>query len=382
MGETTCYMDGFSKSFDEPQELLGFLREREENAAWQTVPTRLVEFQAIDEETLSGKMLLQSYKAMGKEGLIEDTLQNTRLLLKAEDNVYPVRNCAIATILSRARISGNALSKVKKDVLAQILNYCVGVASGNALLRLSDEKVSAMHGGDESEYAILQTPMLFEKVTERLAKDFAGFHFAGGHFDHSMVTAIWDFPDNMELLDAYQEALDTHGINIGKFKPAVRFSTSDTGVSGANLYPLLLAESNGRSITLGSPLKLEHKHGADLEKFEAQLGLLYPRYIDAVEQLGKLMEVYVNYPYNTMLRVMKRVGVTKKLAYQVAEQWVAQHGETGCTAHDLYLAMCEATFILQCDGASGSKVAQMEENVSRALKIKWEDYDYAGDVKW
>ena len=43
---------------------------------------------------------------------------------------------------------------------------------------------------------------------------------------------------------------------------------------------------------------------------------------------------------------------------------------------------CEATFILQCDGASGSKVAQMEENVSRALKIKWEDYDYAGDVSW
>ncbi len=210
MTETARYMDGFTKTFAGEEELLGFLREREENAAWQTVPTRMVEFQAIDEESLNGKMLVQSYKTIGKEGLIQDTLQNTRLMLKAEDDVYPVRNCAIATILSRARISGNALSKVKKEVLAQILNYCVGVANGNALLRLADEKVSAMHGGDESDYAILEIPALFEKVTKRLRDDFSAVRFAGGHFDHSMVTAIWEFPDNMELLDAYQEALDAH----------------------------------------------------------------------------------------------------------------------------------------------------------------------------
>lgn len=381
MSEMVCYKDDFAMSFNEQDALRDFLLEREANAGWQTVPTSEVEFQAIDKDSINGKMLLQSYKMLGKEGLINDTLKNTQLLLRAEDNVYPVRSCAIASILSRARISGNALSKVKKDVFAQILNHCLDVASGNALLRLSDDKISAMHGGDDNEYAILQMPELFAKVTERLDKDFTGYNFVGGHFDHSMVTAIWSFPDNVELLDSYTEALKIHGIDIEQYTPAIRFSTSDIGVSGANLFPMLLTNKD-RSITLGSPLCLEHKHGVSIEKFEEQLGLLYPRYIDAIDRLGKLIEVEVEYSYNTMLRVMKRIGVTKKLAYQVAEQWMAQHGEGGCTAHDLYFAISEVTFLLQCSGASGSKIAQMEENISRALKIRWDDYDYPGEVKW
>ena len=113
-----------------------------------------------------------------------------------------------------------------------------------------------------------------------------------------------------------------------------------------------------------------------------QLSLLYPKYGDAIARLGKLMETGIDYPYNTMLRVMKRVGVTKRLAYRAAELWQAQNGERPCTAYDLYLGICEAEFLLQCDGASAPRVAQMEENISRALKVHWEDYDYAGEVKW
>ena len=190
MSETMCYADGFSASFQGQQECLRFLREREENASWHSLPTKEVRFEAIDEGSASGRVLYDWYRLQGKEGVILDTMENTRLLLKMKDQVYPVRSCAIATILSRARISGHALSKVKKDVLARILNYCVSVASGNALLRLSDEKISAMHGGDESEYAILAMPQLFEAITEQLDHDFTSYHFMGGHYEHAMVTAV------------------------------------------------------------------------------------------------------------------------------------------------------------------------------------------------
>jgi len=39
-------------------------------------------------------------------------------------------------------------------------------------------------------------------------------------------------------------------------------------------------------------------------------------------------------------------------------------------------------FMLQCDGASGSKIAQMEENVARAFTVRWKDYDIPGEAKW
>jgi len=382
MSETMCYADGFSASFQGQQECLRFLREREENASWHSLPTKEVRFEAIDEGSASGRVLYDWYRLQGKEGVILDTMENTRLLLKMKDQVYPVRSCAIATILSRARISGHALSKVKKDVLARILNYCVSVASGNALLRLSDEKISAMHGGDESEYAILAMPQLFEAITEQLDHDFNSYHFMGGHYEHAMVTAVWSFPDNRELLEAYEETAKELGVSIGNYVPAVRFSSSDVGISGANLYPMLLDEASGRGIALGSALCLEHSNKATLEDFKKQLALLYPRYTDAIAQLGRLMEIGIDYPYQTMLRVMKRIGVTKRLAYRAAELWKAQNGEKPCTAYDLYLGICEAEFLLQCDGASAPKVAQMEENISRALKVRWEEYDYAGDVKW
>lgn len=382
MSETMCYADNFSRSFGEQQECLSFLQEREENASWQSIPTREVRFEAIDEASTSGQVLRDWYRLMGKEGILQDTMANTQLLLRAEDKFYPVRSCALATILSRARISGHALSKVSKSVLAQILNHCVSVASGNALLRLSDEKISAMHGGDESEYAVLEIPELFQAVTDQLDADFGNYRFIGGHYEHAMMTAVWSFPDNRELIETYEETARQHGISTGRYIPALRFSTSDVGISGANLYPMLMEEKSGRSIALGSALCLEHSNRASIGDFKKQLSLLYPKYDDAIAQLGKLMDVGIDYPYNTMLRVMKRIGVTKRLAYRAAELWQAQNGERPCTAYDLYLGICEAEFLLQCDGASAPKVAQMEENIARALKVRWEDYDYAGEVKW
>ena len=68
-----------------------------------------------------------------------------------------IRSCAIKTILERARVSGNELNKVQKTELAQILNYCMKVAGGDALLRFCEDKISAVHGGNASDYAVLSS---------------------------------------------------------------------------------------------------------------------------------------------------------------------------------------------------------------------------------
>ena len=50
--------------------------------------------------------------------------------------------------------------------------------------------------------------------------------------------------------------------------------------------------------------------------------------------------------------------------------------------HISYLAMSDVIFLAQCEGASGTRIAQLEENVARALRINWHEFDRPGDFKW
>ena len=74
--------------------------------------------------------------------------------------------------------------------------------------------------------------------------------------------------------------------------------------------------SEARNIPLGSALKLQHKNKADLAKFDEQLNLLYAQYSKALGNMQSLMDVYVLYPINAMLGVMKRVGVPKSMQWK------------------------------------------------------------------
>ena len=72
------------------------------------------------------------------EEILKDTEKNTQLALKVRGETYPVRDCAIKTILDRAGISGAGLRKLEKSNYARVVNYCLKVAKGEALLRISE----------------------------------------------------------------------------------------------------------------------------------------------------------------------------------------------------------------------------------------------------
>jgi hypothetical protein len=330
-----------------------------------------------------GDIFAQLYNANGCGDLLEDTMENTNLLMMVNGQDYPVRSCAIKTILERARISGHALNKVSSDVFSQILNYCMNVASGQSLIKIADAKVSAVHGGDEKDYAVLEMVPLFQAVADFLNAEFPGNHFLTAHFDHTMAMAIWMLDGQSdELLDTYRHELAARNIKCSAVTPALRFMTSDVGMSGANLYPILLIGSSHRVLPLGYPIKTEHKSGVDLQFFQSQLNLLYAKFREALESHVKLMDVEVRYPGNTLLGVLKRIGAPKKSSYEVLDGFLAGNGDTPCTAYELYMYMSDIIFNAQCEGASGSRISQLEEIVARAVHISWSDYDRPGDFKW
>lgn len=376
------FADEFRKGFFREGDFLAFIEEREENSDWEKVKSSELRFYPIADGQRASSMLEEKLREKGKECVFKDTMEHTRLILKVRDELYPIRSCAIKTILERARVSGNALNKVQKTELAQILNYCMKVAGGDALLRFCEDKISAVHGGDASDYAVLKTPELFRRTVEYLQDNFSGYTFAGASYDHSIVTAVWSLDNEEALLKEYKESLQTHGLPCDEIQLGLRLTTSDTGQSGANLYPMIFFGSELRNIPLGSPLKLHHKNKADLARFDEQLNLLYAQYSKALGNMQSMMDVYVLHPINAMLGVMKRIGVPKKYATLIAEDYRLKRGDTACSVYEAYLQISEVIYLMQCDGAEGSKIVMMEENIARAVHLRWKDYDFAGEYHW
>ena len=376
------FADEFHKGFFREGDFLAFIEEREENSDWGKVKSSELRFYPIADGQRASSMLEEKLREQGKECVFKDTMEHTRLILKVRDELYPIRSCAIKTILERARVSGNALNKVQKTELAQILNYCMKVAGGDALLRFCEDKISAVHGGDASDYAVLKTPELFRRTVEYLQDNFSGYTFAGASYDHSIVTAVWSLDNEEALLKEYKESLQTHGLPCDEIQLGLRLTTSDTGQSGANLYPMIFFGSELRNIPLGSPLKLHHKNKADLARFDEQLNLLYAQYSKALGNMQSMMDVYVLHPINAMLGVMKRIGIPKKYATLIAEDYRLKRGDTACSAYEAYLQISEVIYLMQCDGAEGSKIVMMEENIARAVHLRWKDYDFAGEYHW
>lgn len=379
------YTDQFSRDFLSQTHFLDFLHDTRERSGWTRQRAKDLSVLALDEDAPVTQLLRKQYELTEQTDLLDDTIQNTGLMLCADEQVTPIRSCAIKTILERARINGNALSRVSKPQLASILNYCLSVASGNALLWYAEGKISAVHAGDEKDYAVLEIPELFRMTVDYLAEHYPSYEFVGGTFDHSTVTALWELRDEPALVQTYFDALTRRGLLNGKLttvRPVLRLTTSNTGISGANLYPMLFIGRAGNQIPLGTPLRVEHKNGATLEQFQENLERLYSQYDKGLAALTALMDIEIGYPANALLGVAKELGLPKRLALELADNTRTRCGDAPMSAHSLYYELCEAIFLLTRDGATGTKIAQMEEVVARALRVDWTRYDLPGDLNW
>ncbi len=380
MNEARIYADGFATTFADTKEMLEFLANRGKNSQWIRKPTRMLRLIPLEK----GADKLKGTSGNSLDDILEDTEKNTNLLLKVNGQTYPVRNCAIQTILSRARVNGYGLRDLKTETYARVVNDCLKVAKGDALIKIADGKVSAVHGGDEHDYSILDMREIFATASEYLQVHFKGSEYmeGSGIYDHSLVSATWILGGSQELLDTYRNALKINGIEDHIEAPALRLTTSDVAASGANLYPMLICESASHTLSLGSPIKLAHDKGATLTDFRNNLNLICTRYQDAVANLTRLMEIEIRNPLNCLRLMMRKIRIKKKYINQVVELYEAQNGTGSCTAHDLYYAMNEASFFGAGDGLPGHSIIKLEEDITRALVMDWKKFDVGGAIKW
>lgn len=312
-----------------------------------------------------------------------DTAENLCLTLEVDGVIYPLRNTAYKSLLDRAKISGTSLPKLSRETLSKTLNGCLALYSAEALILIREEKVSAVHSGDASDYSVLPIDELLKTLGKKLDDRFPGSVFEYGYSDHAISSASWTMPGQKEdLLGAYTKMLmaKSMGTMASKLMPGIRFITSDTGIASAKVSAMLTGSQH--PIHIGGCIAVDHRHQSKVPDFEAALDQLFAQFGDSVSKLQKLLEIHIDFPINTMTRICKKLSLPKKAAIEAIGMYEMAYGGAPATAHDVFMAMQEIPYILKSEHTSESKMLVVEENMSRALTLRWSDYDLAKGVSY
>ena len=375
-------LDNYNTTFASFPMMLDYHQTQSESSQWVRCPVKDLSVESLGR--MSPNHLNPSAFAVGVgEEAISDTTEHLGLALKVKGELYPVRETAYKTLLDRAKIGGSILPKLSRETLAGVLNECLHLSSTDALVLIRDEKISAVHSGDETDYSILEIDSLLRKLTEKLDARFPGSEFEQGYADHSIASGLWKLSGQREsLIGAYIKTLSAYNdkAKLDKIVPGVRFITSDTGVASAKVSALLLG--GAYPIHIGGCIAVDHRHKTSIEDFDKALDQLFAQFRDSIKKLERLLEVYLNYPVNAMTRVCKKLSLPKKAALEAIDMFEKTYGGGIATAHDVFMAMQEILYTLKCEGAPQSKMLTLEENMARALTLDWTSFDLAKAVDY
>lgn len=180
----TCY-DSYHTTFGTYAAMLDYHQEQAVKSQWTRVPVRDLEVEPLSKTSplygVSGAFAAETSKEA-----VEDTAANLGLALRVNGQLYPVRDTAYKSLLDRAKIGGTALPKLSREVLAEVLNACLKLFGAEALVLVRDEKVTAVHSGDPSDYSVLPIDTLLETLQDKLDTRFTGNQFEGGYSDHAL----------------------------------------------------------------------------------------------------------------------------------------------------------------------------------------------------
>lgn len=374
--------DSYHTQFSAFPDMLSYHEKIRTGSRWERTEVKNLEVAALDKASPLFNDTTSFDSSVSRDA-IEDTAENLKLAIKVKDKFFPLRDTAYKSLLDRAKVGGSALPKLPREKLAELINSCLALHKDSALLLVRDEKVSAAHSGDTRDYSVLEIDQLLDGLQSKMDERFPGNQFSGGYVDHSITSASWTLPDQKtELLDTYTKLLAAEGKTAmaAKLMPGIRFSTSDTGVASAKVSALLVGLQY--PIHIGGMISVEHRRQSKVPDFVESLDMLFAQFGDSVARLSGLLSIHLDHPVNAMTAICKRLALPKKAAMEAIDMFEMAIGEDSATAHDVFVAMQEIPFILKTQGTPESKLLALQENMARALTLKWRDYDYAREVKW
>ena len=203
--------DTFSATFVRFNELFGYQQQVSSRSQWSHCAVNQLHVEPLNHNSSCYPAFKEFAPGVSSEA-VEDSFNNLGLAIRFDQKLYPVRETAYKSLLDRAKVSGSGLNKLTKTELAQVLNTFLSHFRSEALVLVRDEKISAVHSGDESDYAILPIDLLLGTLQAKLDERFPGNVFDAGYSDHAITSASWELPNQKDdLIGTYTKLLDAKG---------------------------------------------------------------------------------------------------------------------------------------------------------------------------
>ena len=361
------------KQFTENQDLAVkvYFENQKETDIWTKHPQKEIKVISNEDD------IQMSVSSVSEEAI--NQAEQGLLIMVPGMGYYPLRECAWKGLLDRARISGNSLTRIDSVLLADLLTQCTQIYKNDVRFLIRDEMITAVVSGDETDYKVLPMYDLIVAVEDELNKRFSGFKFERGYTDYTYTSLSWSLPGQRdEIIGDYIKHLLAAGWRkqmTDKIMPGILFQSSDTGVSSVKISTFLQTGANSY-IRIGSAISMDHRNKSSIEEFKILLEGMFGKMQDTVEDLNKLLDIKIKYPVSTMQNVCDFLKVPKKPAAEAINMYQVTIGNQPDTAHGIFMAMQEILYNMKINRIPMGKILQIEEDVTRCIKLNWSKYDY------
>ena len=277
---------------------------------------------------------------------------------------FPIAPSAISSLLARAKISGQALSKVSPTTFSLIVNSCLETNTDDTVLVTYNSTIYAFLSTD---YKPIDMSDIFASSAKKVRE--IGGTFKYGDASISEINGYWTL--NKSLINSNN--LPT--LYTNKTLPVLRVTSSNVGFSGANIFPML---TNGRyNFIIGKPLLLEHKGNADSSKFQANLNQIYALFRKSIETIESLKKIPINFPTYAFVNACKSIGIGKKLTSFILRDFneILEMSDEKPTAYDIYIGITEALYYAESLDFSKDKIMGLQEQIAKLLFVNWTELD-------
>ncbi len=359
--------DGFFRGFGDELSFLNFLNEWELNTSRHEIPPTYLKFSSINKycESYGKDQLVTVLKDVNEE-VVDDTQENTDLIVFVGGEPYLVGSSAWISMKGRIDIYGKGLDRIGSELQAEVLNKRFLQLKKPVKAIIANKKVRAIMS---SLYKVVPAQDLFNNVLERSVERFGDFEFVNGYADHYTVRCKILFPGlEKDINNAYN--LPHH------YTPGLVIITSDTGYSSHKIGAFWKTNI-GSFINSSEYLEFKHMGGNTLDKIADELPNLFLKYQNVVRKFADMMDIEIDMPVNVLKKAYKHLKIPKKYINQSVssfETYVASVSSP-ITAYDICRKIMQITTLADTD----TKKTALEEKVGKAINLNYAKLDNDDD---
>lgn len=303
---------------------------------------------------------------------VRESAEETGLCLSLGEGAIPLSGTAMTSLVAQAFggrssvFSSNGdcskFDAITNSLKSGVFNECLR-AWHTSMTPVTADGMVRYVGSDD--YVYLPIPELLETLEKEGRKLFPALAFSGAMVSHSFVKFTYKLNDT-KLEREIARVLSGVGYT-GSMNPMLVFVTSNIGLSGANLYPVVELD-HGAVMELQQPLTLEHKGQASLQKFSDNIGKLAAAYAGLPARLQELADTGIAHPAQCYRNVAAKAGVPVSVYTDGAADFEEVYGEMA-TFLDLYseMALRLQGYFLEKEVKGAARIKMLNNLGSRFL---------------